>query len=111
MQKVTAPSDVSAISIEKRTLLARGQREILDRELAARYGVTTGSLNQTGSRNIGRFPPDFVFQLARDELSNLEKKHDTDSRSFQTLPPIDAEARIRAGEAAPTNRLPRPRVA
>jgi hypothetical protein len=45
----------------------RGQRVILDRDLAAIYGVPTGRLNEAVKRNIERFPEDFMFQLTREE--------------------------------------------
>src|ERR1039457_1126084 len=45
--------------IEQAILLIRGQRVMLDRDLAALYGVTTGNLNKAVQRNLDRFPPDF----------------------------------------------------
>src|SRR5690242_13121668 len=45
----------------------RGQRVILDRALAAIYGVETRTLNQAVKRNSDRFPEDFMFQLTREE--------------------------------------------
>lgn len=53
--------------IESAILLIRGQRVLLDRDLAALYGVTTSNLNKAVRRNSGRFPPDFMFQLTADE--------------------------------------------
>ena len=40
---------------------------MLDRNLAAMYGVSTGNLNKAGRRNLNRFPPDFMFQLTEEE--------------------------------------------
>lgn len=51
--------------------LLRGQKVMLDSDLARLYGVTTGNLNKAVSRNPDRFPPDFVFQLARKEAAGL----------------------------------------
>jgi hypothetical protein len=48
-------------------LFLRGQRVIMDRQLAAVYGVPTGRLNEAVKRNIERFPEDFMFQLTREE--------------------------------------------
>jgi ORF6N domain len=48
-------------------LVLRGQRVILDRELAAIYDVPTGRLNEAVKRNAKRFPEDFMFKLTRDE--------------------------------------------
>jgi hypothetical protein len=52
-------------------LLIRGQRVMLDRDLAAMYGVSTGNLNKAVRRNLSRFPPDFMFQLTVDEADSL----------------------------------------
>jgi hypothetical protein len=53
--------------VEQAILLIRGQRVMLDRDLAALYGVTTSNLNKAVKRNLDRFPADFMFQLALDE--------------------------------------------
>lgn len=45
----------------------RGQRVMLDRDLAEMYGVETRALNQAVKRNIDRFPEDFMFQLTKEE--------------------------------------------
>ena len=57
----------------------RGQRVILDADLALYYGVTTRQLNQAVRRNPGRFPKDFAFQLERKELANLRSQNVTSS--------------------------------
>ena len=62
--KVTA---VQAPLIERRILLVRGHKVLLDSDLAELYGVTTAALNQAVKRNANRFPSDFMFQLTRDE--------------------------------------------
>ena len=49
----------------------RGQRVILDRDLAALYDVTTSAFNRAVKRNIDRFPDDFMFQLTDQEQSDL----------------------------------------
>jgi len=53
--------------IERRILLIRGQKVMLDRDLAYLYGVTTKVLNQAVKRHIDRFPEDFMFQLTMEE--------------------------------------------
>lgn len=53
--------------IEKRILLLRGQKVMLDRDLALLYGVQTKALNQAVKRNVDRFPEDFMFQLNEEE--------------------------------------------
>ena len=49
----------------------RGQKVLLDSDLAALYGVTTGNLNKAVSRNRDRFPSDFMFQLSAEEAEDL----------------------------------------
>lgn len=56
---------------ESRILSIKGQRVILDSELAKLYGVTTTRLNEQVTRNIRRFPHDFMFQLSLQGLKNL----------------------------------------
>ena len=51
--------------------LVRGQKVMLDRDLARLYGVTTGNLNKAVKRNVERFPEDFMFQLSKDEANPL----------------------------------------
>ncbi|MBI5644122.1 MAG: ORF6N domain-containing protein [Deltaproteobacteria bacterium] len=58
--------------IESKILLVRGRNVLLDRDLAALYGVTTGNFNKAVKRNIERFPDDFMFQLTREEFENLK---------------------------------------
>lgn len=54
-------------SVESRILNIRGQKVIIDSDLAAIYGVTTKRLNEQVKRNAKRFPSDFLFQLTRNE--------------------------------------------
>jgi hypothetical protein len=60
-----------AEGIQSLILTIRGQRVMLDSDLARIYGVTTGKLNQALKRNLTRFPLDFAFQLDRQEFANL----------------------------------------
>lgn len=57
--------------IEKKILIIRGQKVMLDRDLADLYGVTTFNLNKAVKRNRDRFPEDFMFQLTQEEFKNL----------------------------------------
>ena len=57
--------------IESRIVTIRDQQVILDSELARLYGVSTTRLNEQVTRNIRRFPGDFMFQLSFQEFSNL----------------------------------------
>jgi len=57
--------------IERAILLIRGQKVMLDRDLAALYGVETKTLNRAVRRHSRRFPPDFMFQLTAEEFTRL----------------------------------------
>ncbi len=54
-----------------RILTIRGQRVLLDSDLAAVYGVPTHRLNEAVKRNLSRFPPDFSFVLAKQDIADL----------------------------------------
>jgi hypothetical protein len=58
--------------IERLIHLARGEKVLLDVDLAKLYAVTTGALNRAVKRNLNRFPPDFMFQLTADEARILK---------------------------------------
>jgi hypothetical protein len=57
--------------IERAILVLRGHKVILDKDLAALYGVTTGNLNKAVNRNVERFPDDFMLRLTAAEFSDL----------------------------------------
>ncbi len=57
--------------IEQRILLIRGEKVIIDADLAQFYDVPTKRLNEQVKRNKARFPEDFMFQLSSDEKSEL----------------------------------------
>ncbi len=57
--------------IQQRILLIRGEKVIIDADLAEAYGVTTKALNQAVTRNAARFPPDFVFRLTPAEKQQV----------------------------------------
>ena len=72
----TAPPDIDSLIVE-----VRGQKVILDADLACVYGVPTKRLNEQVKRNAARFPPDFLLRLTANEASGC-----TRSRSqFATL--------------------------
>ncbi len=54
--------------------LIRGKKVMLDRDLAALYGVATKVLNQAVRRNVGRFPDDFMFEMTTEELERLRSQ-------------------------------------
>jgi hypothetical protein len=61
----------ATVDITALILVIRGKRVILDRDLAALYGVPTFRFNEAVKRNRNRFPEDFMFQLTRDEAASL----------------------------------------
>ena len=65
--------------IGPRILLIRGQRAILDADLADLYGTTTKRLNEQVKRNRGRFPADFMFQLTAEEAEAMRSQIVTES--------------------------------
>ena len=61
-------------TIARSILLVRGQKVLLDADLARLYGVATGAINQAIKRNAERFPDDFLFQLTGAEWANLKSQ-------------------------------------
>jgi hypothetical protein len=68
MSKEVIPIERIASAI----LVIRREKVMLDSDLAALYGVTTGNLNKAVKRNAERFPTDFMFQLDAEEVANLK---------------------------------------
>ena len=60
--------------IESKILLLRGRKVMLDRDLAALYGVETKALNQAVKRKAKRFPEDFMFRLTKAEMRNWKSQ-------------------------------------
>src|SRR5947207_3455167 len=58
-------------NVARLVFFVRGEKVMLDADLARLYGVTTGNLNKAVKRNQGRFPGDFMFQLSGKETENL----------------------------------------
>ena len=58
-------------TITDKIYIIQNQKVMLDRDLAALYGVETRVLNQAVKRNIGRFPDDFMFEVSKVEFANL----------------------------------------
>ena len=58
--------------IEPKIFMIRGHKVMLDKDLAGLYGVKTRDLNKAVTRNLDRFPEDFMFQLSKEELNNLK---------------------------------------
>ena len=79
-------------AIASRIMVLRGQRVILDVDLAALYGVEIKRLNEQVRRNIGRFPKDFRFALTQEEWDALRSQFATlkEGRGRHRLPPAGA---------------------
>jgi hypothetical protein len=74
---------VSAEPVESLIRVIRAQRVILDADLARIYGVTTKALNQAVKRNRERFPSDFMFQLAAEEVTQNRSQTVTGSQKHR----------------------------
>jgi hypothetical protein len=72
-------STVLAERIENRIFLLRGEKVMFDFHLAELYGVETKTLNRAVQRNLERFPDDFMFQIDRQEFTNLKYQIGTSS--------------------------------
>jgi hypothetical protein len=78
---------VPAEQIENCIYLLRGQRVMLDDDLAILYKVETKTLNRAVKRNLRRFPEDFMFQLSAKEFENLRYQFGTSKRGGRRYPP------------------------
>src|SRR5436309_3529271 len=81
MTKEQKFSDTLAVQVERRIFLVRGQKVMLDTDLAELYRVPTKSLNLAVKRNADRFPEDFTFQLTDDEAAGLRFHFETSKRA------------------------------
>ena len=81
-----APDHLSIVA--SRILVVRGQRVILDRDLAALYGVTVRRLNEQVRRNRERFPDGFMLALTNQEVANLKSQIATSSWGGKRKPPL-----------------------
>ncbi len=68
--------------ILKTIMVIRGEKVILDSDLAELYGVATRRLNEQVRRNIEKFPEDFMFQLTEEEFENLKSQFATSSSGW-----------------------------
>lgn len=75
----TATSLIPMERITRAIFLLRGHKVMLDSDLASLYGVETKVVNQAVRRNLARFPPDFMFQLAAEEMHVLRSQSVTSS--------------------------------
>jgi hypothetical protein len=74
--------------IDRAILFIRGQKVMLDSDLAVIYGVKTSRLNEQVKRNIDRFPEDFMFQLTAEEkqevIANCDNLFNHEKQNFDT---------------------------
>lgn len=93
-KKSPAGTMVASERIEQMVHVVRGQRVMLDSDLAKLYGVTTARLNEQFRRNRERFPEDFAYQLTQQEVMNLISQNAISSLRYggrRTLPWVFTE--------------------
>ena len=78
---------ISIVGIEQKIYYIRGQKVMLDKDLAALYDVGTRDLNKAVNRNLDRFPDDFMFELNSKEFKNLMYQFGTSSWGGTRKPP------------------------
>ena len=76
---------ISIDAIASKIYLIRGTKVMLDRDLAALYGVETKRLKEQVRRNIERFPEDFMFELTKEELKNWRSQFATSNQDIMGL--------------------------
>lgn len=79
---------IPVIRIAQSIHLLRGQKVMIDFDLAGLYGVATKVLNQAVSRNRDRFPEDFMFRLTAEEVFNLRSQIVTSSSDVPKIEPV-----------------------
>ncbi len=84
MKKVESLLRDDADGVQGRILTIRGERVILDSDLAALYGVATKVLNQAVKRNLEKFPGDFMFQLVPQEVTGMWSQSVTASPRYRS---------------------------
>ena len=84
------PQKIKSIAVAEEAIinkiyLIRGQKVMIDRDLAELYGVETKALKQAVRRNKERFPPDFMFEMSLEELDNWRSQFVTSKEDKQGL--------------------------
>ena len=89
--------DIIAVEeIVNKIIVLRGERVMLDRDIAEMYGVETKLLKRAVRRNIERFPHDFMFQLTAEEYRSLRRQFGTLKRGAHSkYPPNTASAAVK----------------
>jgi hypothetical protein len=88
MTMARASKFVPVDGITRSILVLRGNRVLLDAELAALYGVTTRPMNEQVRRNRRRFPADFLLEPTAEECANLKSHFATSSWGGRRKPPL-----------------------
>jgi hypothetical protein len=83
----TVKAALAPQALAGRILVIRGQRVMLDSDLAELYEVETKRFNEQVKRNAKRFPADFMFRLTKEEFDNLRSQFATSSRGGRRYPP------------------------
>lgn len=93
MNKKDSLISIPQEKIESKILLIRGQKVMLDRDLAQLYGVETSQLKRQTRRNIERFPEDFMFEFTKEELENWRCQFGTsnDKMGLRYVPMVFTE--------------------
>ena len=98
-QLVVANCDRKNIHIESLIRTIRGQKVMVDFDLAMLYGVQNKRLNEQVKRNIKRFPADFMFQLTKEEWNILKSQIATSKQSEnQSNGVLKSQMRLQVGE-------------
>ena len=90
---ITSSLAASVQLIEQRIYLIRGQKVMIDLDLAELYGVPTKRLNERVSRNQKRFPEDFMFRLTKDEAESLRSQFATSKADLRSQSVISKTGR------------------
>jgi len=88
MAKANKTSIMIPERIERRIYLIRGQKVLLSHDLAQLYEVESKILNQSVTRNLDRFPEDFMFRITPEEFQNLRSQFVTSSWGGHRYPPL-----------------------
>jgi len=88
---------ISDRGVERLIVAVRGQRVILDADLARLYGVETKALNRAVKRNAERFPADFMFQVTSEELGDVRYQYGTSNRELRNWSQIATTGGKRGG--------------
>ncbi|MGA2034208.1 MAG: ORF6N domain-containing protein [Thermoguttaceae bacterium] len=113
MSKTQRGAVVLVDQIEPCILLIRGQRVMLDADLAGLYGTSTKAFNQAVKRNLDRFPADFMFQLTAEEAEAMRSQAATANLRSQTVtsknlrsPIVTSSSASRGGRRYLPNTIP-----